>query len=247
MTERLQKILAQAGICSRRKAEAHIQAGRVAVDGIKVTEQGLKVDPQRQTITFDGRKISSEKKIYLLLNKPKGYVTTLHDPQKRPIVSSLLKGVSDRVFPVGRLDIDTEGALLLTNDGDLSFRVLHPSYEVKKTYQATVKGRLSRQTLQPLEEGIVLEGKKTWPAKLEILQENKDETVVKIIIHEGRKRQVRKMFAAVGHPVLSLQRLAYGGLQLGQLPTGSFRILDAKDIDKIFSDNKFLYKRKKHI
>ncbi len=247
MKERLQKVLARAGICSRRKAEEHIQSGRVFVDGQKVTEQGLKVDPERQTITFDGREIVSEKKIYLLLNKPKGYVTTLNDPQNRPIVSSLLKGISDRVFPVGRLDIDTEGALLLTNDGDLSFRILHPSFEVKKTYQASIKGRLSTENAIALEQGILLEGKKTWPAKIRILKEKKNETLVQIIIHEGRKRQVRKMFAAVGHPVLSLQRLAYGGLQLGPLPSGSFRILEKNDIDKIFSDKNLLYKNKKHI
>lgn len=247
MKERLQKILAQAGICSRRKAEEYIQAGLVSVDGQKVTELGVKVDPKIQKITFDGREVSSEKKIYILLNKPKGYVTTIHDPQKRPIVTSLLKGISDRVFPVGRLDIDTEGALLLTNDGDLGFRVLHPSFEIKKTYQATIKGRLSGETARVLERGIVLEGKKTWPAQIRKVKEKRDETVVQIIIHEGRKRQVRKMFAAVGHPVLALCRLAYGGLQLGELPPGSFRILDEKDIDKIFSGKNILYKNKKHI
>jgi 23S rRNA pseudouridine2605 synthase len=247
MKERLQKILAQAGICSRRKAEEYIKAGRVSVDGKKVTELGVKADPDRQAVTFDGLEIAGEKKIYLLLNKPKGYVTTLRDPQKRPIVTSLLKGISDRVFPVGRLDIDTEGALLFTNDGDFSFRVLHPGYEVKKTYQATVKGKLSKEHFSVLEQGIMLEGKRTWPARLDIIREKKDETVIQIIIHEGRKRQVRKMFAAVGHQVISLQRLAYGGLQLGRLPVGSFRILDEKDINKIFAGNNSLYKYKKHI
>ncbi|MFO7606596.1 MAG: pseudouridine synthase [Desulfurivibrionaceae bacterium] len=234
MEERLQKILAAAGICSRRQAERLILAGRVKVGGRVVTELGTKVDPNRQTIHFDDKPLSRPEPAYYLLNKPRGYVTTMNDPQGRPIVTSLLKGVKERVFPVGRLDIDTEGALLLTNDGDLTQRILHPSNEIKRTYEATVVGQPSRQKLAELAGGIVLEGRKTWPAKLRILKKNSAATTIEVVIHEGRKRQVRLMFAAIGHPVRELRRIAYGKLFLAELPVGKFRKLSAADLKKIF-------------
>lgn len=231
----MQKILARSGAGSRRKAEEFIQAGRVRIDGKVVTEMGIKVDPARHKISLNGKPVSaSEEKIYILLNKPTGYVTTLHDPQGRPIVTSLLKGISQRVFPVGRLDLDTEGALLLTNDGDVAQQVQHPSFEVKKTYVAKIKGRLSAEQVQKLESGIELEGRRTYPALLKVRQQTSRHSVVQITIHEGRKRQVRKMFAAIGHPVFSLKRIAYGDLKLGTLPSGKFRILHKKDLDKVF-------------
>lgn len=242
MKERLQKILAQAGIASRRAAEEYIRAGRVAVDGTVVTEMGLQLDPSRHRITFDGKPISREARhVYILLNKPAGYVTTLSDPQGRPLVTSLLRGVKERVFPVGRLDLNTEGALILTNDGELANRIIHPKYEVNKTYVATVKGRPERRQLRQLETGIVLDGQKTWPAKVRVVQEEERSTVVEIVIHEGKKRQVRKMFAAIGHPVLHLQRTAYGRLQLGSLPLGSYRYLKEKDLAQIFAVKNMLY------
>ena len=235
MKQRLQKILAQAGICSRRKAEEYICAGRVAVDGKTITQLGLKFDPDHNRITFDGKPLPpSDKKTYVLLNKPKGYVTTLKDPQKRPIVSSLLKEIPTRLFPVGRLDIDTEGALLLTNDGDFAQQILHPSNEISRTYKATVAGYPSPDKIISLEKGIEIDGKMTWPAKVKVLGRTKDRSFVRIIIHEGRKRQVRKMFAAIGHPVLDLQRTAYGGLHLGKLQKGSYKILSEPDLKKIF-------------
>lgn len=236
MKERLQKILARAGVCSRRKAEEFIKTGRVAIDGRIVTEMGLKVDPDRQLIEFDSKPVSSpEKKIYILLNKPAGYVTTLHDPQGRPIVTSLLKKISSRVFPVGRLDLDTEGALILTNDGELAQRILHPSFEINKTYVAKVAGRPNHLKLQQLTTGIEIEGRKTSPARLKILNTEAGASIVEITIHEGRKRQVRKMFAAISHRVLELKRTAYGGLKLGSLPKGKYRFLSKKDLKKIFS------------
>jgi 23S rRNA pseudouridine2605 synthase len=236
MQERLQKILARAGAGSRRKAEEMIQDGRVAVDGIVIREMGIKVDPAKQTITLDGRPVSlEEEKVYILLNKPRGYVTTLNDPQGRPVVTDLLKGVRFRVFPVGRLDLDTEGALILTNDGSLAQKVQHPSFEVNKTYVARVAGRPSSHKLAELAEGIMLEGKKTYPALLKVLRPGSRSTVIQITIHEGRKRQVRKMFAAIGHRVHELKRIAYGGLQLGDLAQGKFRYLNSKEIDLIFS------------
>jgi len=234
--ERLQKILAKAGIASRRNAEELIRQGKVTVDGKVVTEMGCRVDPDRQVVSFEGRPLRlEEEKVYLLLNKPRGYVTTLHDPQGRPIVSSLLTGIASRVFPVGRLDFDTEGALILTNDGDFAERILHPRFEIERTYQATVGGLPTHEKIRLLEEGLELEGKKTWPAKVHILAEEATTTTLEITIHEGRKRQVRKMFEAIGHRVLALKRIAYGGLRLGALPSGKYRRLTPADLALISS------------
>lgn len=235
MEERLQKILAKAGIASRRKAEEFILAGRVTVDGKVVRKLGVKVDPTTTSITFDGKPVATEEKIYLLLNKPSGYVTTLSDPQGRPIVSDLLHGIKQRVFPVGRLDYDTEGALIMTNDGRLGQFIQHPSHEVNKTYVATVAGILSPHEIQQLETGIEIDGHMTWPAKVQVLAKRKNECVVELVIHEGKKRQVRKMLAAVHHPVKKLTRTAYGKLRLGKLPQGKYRRLNENDIKKIFS------------
>lgn len=236
MKERLQKILAKAGIASRRGAEELIRNGDVTVDGVTVTEMGFKVDPLVQRVEYKGAVVTLEDEIvYILLNKPKGYVTTLKDTHGRPVVTSLLKGVRQRVFPVGRLDLDTEGALLLTNDGPMAQRVQHPSFEVTKTYVATVKGSPGQEQLGMLEKGIFLDGKRTWPAQLRVVERKKQETVVEIIIHEGKKRQVRKMFAAVGHSVIHLKRVAYGRLRLGELPSGQFRLLGEDEIGLIFA------------
>lgn len=235
MKERLQKILAKAGIASRRKAEELIKARRVTVDGKVMSELGVKVDPERSAITFDGKPVTFETKIYLLLNKPAGYVTTLSDPQGRPIVTDLLRGINQRVFPVGRLDFDTEGALILTNDGNLGQFIQHPRYEVNKTYVAIVAGTPSSKKIRQLETGIVVDGYKTWPAKVRILEQKKSGTALELIIHEGKKRQVRKMLAAIDHPVKKLTRTAYGNLRLGNLPQGKYRFLTKKDLKKVFS------------
>ena len=245
MEERLHKIIASAGIASRRKAEELIKQGKVTVDGQVVTQMGLRLDPEQHEIAFEGKSISSHtQKIYLLLNKPKGYVTTLHDPQGRPEVTKLLKEIKTRVFPVGRLDIDTEGALMLTNDGDLAQRILHPSYEVNKTYIARVQGRPSKENLSRLEKGIELEGRKTWPARIRVVAGKPGSTSIEITIHEGKKRQVRKMFEAIGHPVQALKRTAYGNLKLANLPLGKYRFLTAKDLKLIFSGKNSLYNKK---
>jgi len=242
---RLQKYLAMAGIASRRKAEEYIAAGRVKVEGKINTAMGQQIIPGKQTILFDNKEVKTkEQLIYILLNKPKGYVTTLSDPQGRPIVTSLLHGIKERVFPVGRLDLDTTGALLLTNDGELAQSILHPKYEVHKTYEAQVKGQPSPAAIRSLEKGIILENKKTAPAKLRIKQKNKRNTIIILTIHEGRKRQVKKMFQAVGHPVQSLKRLAYGQLGLDKLQEGKFKILHQKDIKNIFSKKKTLQTKK---
>jgi 23S rRNA pseudouridine2605 synthase len=233
--ERLQKILAQAGIASRRKCEEFIKQGRVTVDGKIITELGFKVDPGNSIITFDGHPLIQEEIVYILLNKPNGYVTTLSDPQGRAIVTDLLRGIRQRVFPVGRLDFNTEGALILTNDGNFSQLIQHPSHEVNKTYVAIVKGIPSSVKINQLEKGIVIDGQKTWPAKVKIIGKKKTESTLELIIHEGKKRQVRKMLAAVGHPVKSLMRTAYGNLKLGNLKPGKYRFLAKKDLEMIFS------------
>ena len=234
---RLQKYLAQCGIASRRKAEKLIADGRITVDGITIETMGAKVDPEKQRIFFDGKPISVEqKKIYYLLNKPKGYVTTVSDPQGRPIVTDLIKDTIERIFPVGRLDLDTEGALLLTNDGDLAQKIQHPSYGVTKTYEALVTGKPHQKKLDILKKGILLEGRMTSPAAIEMLKQFSRSSLVRITIHEGRKRQVRKMFAAIGHPVNSLKRTAYGKLYLKNLPEGSYRRLNKEDLKNIFKN-----------
>ena len=236
MSERLQKILAKAGIASRRRAEEMIKDGRVRVDGRVVTEMGTRVDPDSQVIECNGTVVSApEKKVYVLLYKPAGYLSTVHDPQGRPVVMDLLKDIRERVYPVGRLDLDTEGALLLTNDGEMAQKILHPSHEVNKTYVAKVKGRPGPKKLDALIRGIILEGRRTWPADIEVLQTEAQATTIKIVIHEGRKRQVRKMFEAIGHPVLQLKRIAYGRLDLGRLAPGKYRILTPRDIKMIFN------------
>jgi len=234
-TVRLQKYLAGCGIASRRKAEEIITQGRITVDGEVVTAMGVQVNPSRQEIRLDGKIVTPhDDLLYVLLNKPQGYVTTLADPQGRPIVTALLHGINARLFPVGRLDLDTEGALILTNDGELAQKIQHPSYEVTKTYEAQVLGRPSEKMLLQLEHGILLEGRKTTPAKVIIITRQTGTTTIRITIHEGRKRQVRKMFQAIGHPVFHLKRIAYGHLFLQGLLTGKYRILTPEDLKKIF-------------
>ncbi|MCG6931449.1 MAG: rRNA pseudouridine synthase [Desulfofustis sp.] len=232
---RLQKYLADCGIASRRKAEELIASGRVSVDGAVVTGMGSKIDPARQVVRFDGEVVKPDTDlIYILMNKPKGYVTTLSDPQGRPVVTSLLKQIDARVFPVGRLDIDTEGALLLTNDGGLAQKVQHPSHETNKTYEVIARGTVKPETIAALEAGIVIDGRKTWPAKISRVRRQAPCTSLQITIHEGRKRQVRRMFQAVGHPVVNLKRVAYGKLRLGGLKSGSYRFLGPEDLKKIY-------------
>ncbi len=240
MKERLQKVLARAGICSRRKAEAHILAGRVRVDGEVVATLGVKVDPACQQIEFDGQPVRlPEEKLYLLLNKPRGVVCTLHDPQGRPTVVSLLAGISQRVFPVGRLDVDTEGALILTNDGAFAHRILHPRFEIPRTYRAVVRGMPKASALDRLRHGVLIDGSRTHPAKVRIVRRLAGGCELEMTIHEGRKRQVRKMCAAVGHPVVFLRRIAYGGLALGGLPVGHYRMLSPQERARVFRKDRW--------
>jgi pseudouridine synthase len=241
MKERLQKILARAGLGSRRKCEEFISEGRVKVEGEVISAMGSKADPSIERITVDNLPLptidSDEKKIYLLLNKPAGYVTTLSDPQGRPIVTDLLQDIKTRIFPVGRLDLNSEGALIFTNDGQLTNHILHPRYGIKKTYIVTVTYPPTAAQISRLEQGITIEGekRKTLPASIRFVCKKRGDIRLQIIIHEGKKRQIRKMFSAIGHSVKKLQRTAYGGLSLGNLASGKSRFLEQKDIKKIFS------------
>jgi len=229
--ERLQKFLAQAGISSRRQAENLIRAGRVKVNGRVVCEIGIKIDPVRDKVSLDNQEITTvAEKVYIMLNKPPRVITSLRDPAGRKKVTDLLTGVEARVYPVGRLDYLTEGLLLLTNDGELAYRLTHPRYEVDKTYVALVKGNMGEKALEKLRGGIWLDDGPTRPALVQILARGKGWTRLEITIHEGRNRQVRRMCEAVGHPVLSLKRVRYGPLRLGKLAPGSYRHLEPGEL-----------------
>lgn len=234
MKERLHKYLARCGIASRREAEKMISHGRVQVNGKTVTTLGTTVDPHQDIVKVDGKTIKEpEKPVYIMLNKPKGYVTTASDDRGRPTVLDLVKNVPVRVFPVGRLDMDTEGLLLLTNDGDLAYQLTHPKFEVKKTYHALVKGRPSREALNKLRHGIMLDGKVTAPAKVRVINYHQSDTLLVITIHEGRNRQVRRMLDKIGHPVIHLKRVKFANLALGNLGLGKTRYLTKEEIQKL--------------
>jgi len=234
MEYRLQKYLAEAGVASRRKAEELITAGYVKVNGKVVTELGTKVNSDRDKVTFKDELIKlKKKKIYILLNKPAGYISAAQDQFDNPSVLHLVENIKERLFPVGRLDKDTTGALLLTNDGDFSYHLTHPKHEVSKTYLAEVVGRPTDEEMRLFTKGVYIDGKKTYPAKIRIAKELKKNSLVEIVIHEGRNRQVKKMCEEIGHKVVSLQRVAIGSLTIDGLKEGSWRHLTQKEIDKL--------------
>lgn len=236
MEVRLQKFLAEAGIASRRKAEELIVMGKVQVNGKVVTELGTKVDTKKDVVFYQNKKVEIKQNfVYLMLHKPEGYVTTVKDQFHRPTVVDLLKDVSERVYPVGRLDYDTSGLLLLTNDGDLTYRLTHPKHNIKKTYEAKVFGIPSEHNKVQFRRGIVIDGRKTEPATLEIIKVEKKYTTVRIVIQEGRNRQVRKMCEAIKHPVAQLKRVATGTLFLGELEKGKYRHLTQKEVQYLKS------------
>lgn len=235
-TIRLQKIISQAGVASRRAAEKLIEEGRVTVNGETVREMGTKADPTRDDIRVDGRRIkSAERSRYILLNKPAGYVTTRSDPQRRRTVIDLLHGVKEYVYPVGRLDYDTQGILLLTNDGDLAAKLTHPRHEVDRTYEAYVSGMPDDEAIERLRRGIPLDGRRTRPADVVLVNKGRrvGAGVLIITIREGRNRQVRRMFEAVGHPVQSLRRIRFGPLGDSGLKPGEWRDLSEVEVEKL--------------
>lgn len=229
MKQRLHKILASAGIASRRKAEQLIAEGRVQVNG-ETAQVGDFADPDTDDIVADGDQVSAEQKRYLLLNKPTGFVTTVSDPHGRPTVMDLV-GVRERVYPIGRLDTDTEGLLLLTNDGNFSQRMAHPRFEIEKTYRAELSRPLSEEGEMLLARGIRLEDGPTAPARLHVVSKRRRR--VEITIHEGRNRIVRRMFESVGSPVIKLRRVRFGSLGLGDVPKGRWRDLQGREVDAL--------------
>jgi 23S rRNA pseudouridine2605 synthase len=234
MLVRLQKLLADAGIGSRRACEKVIVSGRVSVDGRVVTELGFKADPDVSGVLVDGKPVRVEKLVYIALNKPKGYTSTCRDPHAQRSVLDLVTGIDERVFPVGRLDRDSEGLLLLTNDGAWANRISHPRYEVEKTYLVTIEGHPSSATLRRLEKGVELDtGEKTAPCKVILTRSDlaQNRSTIEVRLIEGKKRQIRRMFAAVGHPVVSILRTQIGPIKLGRLAPGTWRHLARRDID----------------
>lgn len=232
--ERLQKVMAHAGVASRRESENIISKGRVKVNGIVITEMGCKVGPDDH-ITVDGEPIEREEKVYILLNKDRQVISTVDDPQNRDTVIDSVEGIKERIYPVGRLDYDTTGALLLTNDGELANKLMHPRYEFEKTYVAKVNGRVTEEALQQLKTGVIIEGKETAPARVKLLSYDKktDQSIVKLVIHEGRNHQVKLMMQAVGHPVKKLTREKYGFLETTGLSLGQWRHLKDKEVAKL--------------
>jgi 23S rRNA pseudouridine2605 synthase len=236
--ERLQKILSTAGVASRRLSEELIVQGRVSVNGQTITQLGTKADPSVDEIKVDGRRIKlAQQKRYVLLNKPRGYITTRSDPEGRPTVMDLMKGVKEYIYPVGRLDYDSEGLLILTNDGELAARLTHPRHEVEKVYEARVKGVPDERALDRLARGVPIEGRRTAPAKIRASEPfakgSGQQTIVEISIHEGRQRQVRKMFEAVGHPVVRLKRVRIGPVEDPDMPIGHWRELTPQELTKL--------------
>ena len=233
---RLEKYIATSGIASRRSVKKSIQAGLVTVNGEPVLVPGHPINVETDTVEFEGKQVEPlAEHIYLMLNKPAGYLTTRHDERGRPTVMDLVADLSDTIYPVGRLDLETEGLLLFTNDGDFAHRLLHPSHEVEKTYLAWVKSVPRHDAVQRLRQGIKIPSGTTAPAKVKCLRVSKDGTSTKfeVGIHEGKKRQVRLMFKAVGHPVIRLKRVRIGNLRLGTLPPGAYRFLTPEEISEL--------------
>jgi pseudouridine synthase len=233
---RLQKILSAAGVASRRAAEKLIVAGHVSVNGDTVTELGSRADPDADDIRVDGRRIARPRRHYIALNKPRGYVTTRSDPEHRPTVLDLL-GTKEYIYPIGRLDYDSEGLLLLTNDGEFAERLMHPRYGVDREYEARVRGVPEPAAVRRLAQGIAIEARRTAPAEVHLVETGRgargDQSIVSIVLHEGRTRQVRKMCEAVGHPVVRLRRVRIGPIRLGALKPGEFRELTRAEIDQL--------------
>lgn len=234
--ERLQKFIAQCGIASRRAAEQLIAAGRIRVNGKIINRQGVTVDIKTDIVEFDNKIIKpNTKKIYIILNKPNGFITSVKDDRNRRTVMQLIEQISERIFPVGRLDYNTEGLLLMTNDGDLTQKLLHPKFNIEKTYVATIDGKLRSDALGKLRRGIKLEDGMTAPARVNIISYDKrtDRSKVCLIIHEGRNRQIRRMLSAVGCDILALKRIQFAGLTLAGLKRGKYRSVTEEELEEL--------------
>lgn len=232
---RLQKYMADCGIASRRKSEQMIADGMVKVNG-RIATIGDKINPARDKVSVKGRKLSAgtkAKRYYIMLNKPRGYVTTMSDEMGRKCVAELVSEIEERIFPVGRLDKDSEGLLLFTNDGEFANMMTHPSMHISKTYRVTVKPAADEAQLVELSSGVVIDGRKTMPASVQVMSEDSDRSVLQITIHEGRNRQIRKMCEAVGLETIRLKRISMGSLKLGSLGPGKFRELKKEEVSAL--------------
>lgn len=230
---RLQKFLAESGVASRRKSEELIDAGKVKVNG-KLAKIGDKVDPKRDTVTVSGKKITKQKEHkYIMLNKPRGFITTMNDEQDRKCVAELIQDIPERVYPVGRLDRESEGMLLFTNDGEFANALTHPSKHVPKTYRVTVRPSISEEQLTALSTGIIIDDRKTAPADVRVISKEENRVVLEIILYEGRNRQIRKMCEEIGLEVARLKRTAVGSIKLGMLKQGDWRDLNEEEVRKL--------------
>lgn len=228
---RLQKYMALCGVASRRKSEEIIGEGRVKVNNVIITELGTIIDPSKDKVLVDDKRIKLESNmVYIMLNKPIGYVSSLSDEKGRKVVTDLIEGVKERIYPVGRLDADTTGLILLTNDGELAFKLTHPSKRVDKKYIAIVEGVPNKKELELLRNGVFIDGKKTSPAEVKVAKRFDEDSILDIIIHEGRNRQVKKMCEAVNHPVKKLKRVSIGEIELGGLNIGNWRFLNDEEV-----------------
>jgi pseudouridine synthase len=234
MKIRLNRFISQCGIASRREADKLISQGRVSVNGEIIEKLGVKIDPQKDVVEVDGKRIKyKENFIYLILYKPKGYIVSLKDPFNRPKVIDLLPPLKERVFPVGRLDYDSEGLLILTNDGELAFRLTHPRYQIERVYIVEVKGVPNKEKLEKLRSGVYLYGKKTAPLSVRMLTKKGKRAILEIKLCEGRKREVKLLCLAIGHPVINLKRIAYGGISLRGLKPSEWRFLNKNEIQAL--------------
>lgn len=231
---RLQKYLAECGIASRRKSEELIAAGKVKVNGVTASI-GDKVNPKHDKVTVSGKKaVSVKKSVYIMLNKPRGFITTMSDEHDRKCVAELVKGINTRVYPVGRLDRESEGLLIMTNDGEFANALTHPSKHVSKTYRVTIRPEITKEQATAFRNGIEIDGRMTAPADLRILEAQENRTVVEVTIYEGRNRQIRKMFEALGIEVARLKRTKVGNLKLGMLKQGDYRDLTPDEVNSLY-------------
>lgn len=227
---RLQKYLASCGLASRRKCEVYILEGKVTVNGEVIDTLGTQVE-EGDEVCFEGKPVQmKEDYVYYILNKPVGYVTTVQDERGRETVLDIMKDVETRIFPVGRLDYNTSGLLILTNDGELTYGLTHPKHHVNKTYEVKVRGKISEKSVRQLQSGVIIDGRKTYPAEVEIIKQTDKNSWIRLTIHEGRNRQVRKMCEVVGHQVVSLCRTSIGDIQMKGLAIGSYRPLKSEEI-----------------
>ncbi|MFP3929204.1 MAG: pseudouridine synthase [Desulfobacteraceae bacterium] len=231
--ERINKILSAAGVASRRRADELMAEGRVSLNGVVIKGPGAAAVWGKDSIEVDGEEIPAPShRVYLMLNKPFGYISALHDPRGRPVISDLVSGLGERVYPVGRLDFDSLGLLLLTNDGEWAFRMTHPKYRVPRTYKITAEGEISEIALSRLRSGLELDDGPSGPARVKVLKRDQGRTVLRITVYQGRSRIVRRMMEAVGHPVIQLIRIGFGPLALGRLKVGEYRHLSQEEIRK---------------